>query len=618
MVIDFTPTGRAQIALWIESEDGRRFATVALTQAVSYRGIGNRPGATQMNSGFRWPYGRREGVLPVWGHRRAAVPGAEPFSRVIFQDRTSEGHASRSSADASPDHYYCLSFDRVHSRRDALDAVSCASQFNSDKGRYATTLDVDRGYAEPSQQGTNLTVVMHPLDTESFYPPRRDETRCTSSGCVDHPDVERFVSDARRIMPEIDAITTATPQADRQQHIMFAIPDNWPDGNYVAWLEINLEGDYNPSHDNTTNPTPCSIPCPAPNEHLSCIPTGQACTAPWDYWAIDFGYPYRGQPSVVYRLPFSLASVGGTFSTMDPFGYGDLEGRTGDVRPMDASISNDPVLAPGSGADRVRIDPAGFRMRVEVIPTAVCTVPDPPPECSVGCTRTEDCAAGFVCGPLGMCMGLCDRPMPPGAVGDLAVTNYPEEKDSHHYGVLRFVVPELDPRRSIVRYEVRVSSQPIVDEETYDQALPANAADLDSVELVVPTDGAPGEMVHVEFGGMLPSTHYWVAVRAVDRCNVAGPIEVAEVTTTEVHFTTVPPCFVATAAYGSPLASEVRVLRRFRDRHLMPNAPGRLLVSLYYEVGPYAADVISEHENIRALARDALTPLVAAIAWLNE
>ncbi|MBZ0116643.1 MAG: hypothetical protein K8H88_06605, partial [Sandaracinaceae bacterium] len=120
--VEMTPTRRAQIAVWIE-RDGEYLRTLALTQSVAYRGLGNRPGASQMNSGFRWPYGRREGVLPVWAHRRASAPGAEPFRRVVFQDRISEGHASRSSNDFSRDDYFCLSFNRDTTGRDALDAV---------------------------------------------------------------------------------------------------------------------------------------------------------------------------------------------------------------------------------------------------------------------------------------------------------------------------------------------------------------------------------------------------------------------------------------------------------------------------------------------------------------
>lgn len=63
--LSFTPTRRAQIAIWIEDADGTFIETVALTSSVALRGVGNRPGALQMNSGFRWPYGRREGILPI-------------------------------------------------------------------------------------------------------------------------------------------------------------------------------------------------------------------------------------------------------------------------------------------------------------------------------------------------------------------------------------------------------------------------------------------------------------------------------------------------------------------------------------------------------------------------
>src|SRR5690606_35772280 len=131
--VRFTPTARAQIAIWIESADGTFLRTLRLTEATALRGIGNRPGALQMNTGFRWPYGRREGVLPVWAHRRLSAQPA--FRRVIFQDRASEGYASRTSNDASADNYFCLSFNQGTTSRDALDAVTCASQFNSDKGR---------------------------------------------------------------------------------------------------------------------------------------------------------------------------------------------------------------------------------------------------------------------------------------------------------------------------------------------------------------------------------------------------------------------------------------------------------------------------------------------------
>src|SRR5690242_14301882 len=103
----FTPVGRAQLAIWVERAS-EFVATVRLTEGVGLRGLGNRPGASEMNSGWRWPYGRREGVLPIWAARRASQPGAQLFPRVIFQHRTSEGRASRTTEDSSVDHYYCL------------------------------------------------------------------------------------------------------------------------------------------------------------------------------------------------------------------------------------------------------------------------------------------------------------------------------------------------------------------------------------------------------------------------------------------------------------------------------------------------------------------------------
>jgi hypothetical protein len=626
----FTPAPRAQIAIWIEDAAGHYLRAVALTEAVAYRGIGNRPGASQMNSGYRWPYGRREGALPIWAHRRMSAKGARSFPRVIFQSRV-EGLASRTTDDQSPDHYFCLQFDQSKSSRDDLDAVSCASAFNSDKGRYLTANDVAKAYSEPWEDlmpapagGAPVTHGREQaLPLGSLYPPRMDVMRCTDAqSCYDSSDVDHYASDARAVMPEIDAVTLATPPGDAPQSVLFSVPNSWAAGDYVAYIEVNLEGDYNARWNATSYPTPMTP------------------SMDWDLFAEMYGYAYRGQPSLVWKLPFSLGpNAADSVSTVDPVGrsswnfwsdgYGSIEAIS--RNSSDATfISSDQS---GSGFDRLRKDSSGQRFGLK-LRTGVATLPPThmPPAQDAGAPSSGLLDAGVILdaappdaapapdavdGAASAEAGMDDATDTPddgvGPIQDLSLHAHPNRLRAHTWVVMRFrAVQSVLPLHA---YEVRVSSEPIVDEASFiaqgRQAKNATDSAEGATLLTIPTDVPAGEFIEATIGDLVALTHYYVGVRATDEFNHHGPISVAEFTTPQRQFATVTPCFVATAAYGSPLAAQVGVLRRLRDRYLMPQSVGRAWVDAYYTVGAQFAGLIAPHPIARAALRGLLSPLIA-------
>jgi len=74
-------------------------------------------------------------------------------------------------------------------------------------------------------------------------------------------------------------------------------------------------------------------------------------------------------------------------------------------------------------------------------------------------------------------------------------------------------------------------------------------------------------------------------------------------------------CFIATAAYGTPIAEQIDVLREFRDIVLLESTAGSQFVALYYRLSPPIADFIAGNEFLRTLVRELL---VDPIVWVVE
>lgn len=69
-------------------------------------------------------------------------------------------------------------------------------------------------------------------------------------------------------------------------------------------------------------------------------------------------------------------------------------------------------------------------------------------------------------------------------------------------------------------------------------------------------------------------------------------------------------CFIATAAFGSPLHRYVKILREFRDRYLVSNKIGRAFVRWYYKTSPAIARIIEKNVFLKIITRIFLLPLI--------
>jgi len=117
---------------------------------------------------------------------------------------------------------------------------------------------------------------------------------------------------------------------------------------------------------------------------------------------------------------------------------------------------------------------------------------------------------------------------------------------------------------------------------------------------------------HKNISGLTADTEYdfqaWLKYDSIEIDTAA----ILNFTTDELPSTI---CFIATAAYGTPSAEQIDVLREFRDSVLLEGTAGSVFVSLYYQLSPPVADVIAGNELLRTLVREFV---IDPIVWVVE
>jgi hypothetical protein len=548
-----------QIAVWLESADRKQFIdTLMVTNAVGFRGIGNRPGHWSLPSSPKFPYGKRLMALPVWAWARGRT-----YETVVMQDGgpDREFWLGFHESISSPDPFFCrpMSFSEID-----VDAISCPTVvFNSAKGRLSKS------------------------DPKIYYPPRNDLRVFTERDCDDRgTSVATCPLSARSYqdLNDLDSVSAATPPYGRVFQGSWLVPDQIPDGDYALMLEIAKEWDTNPYHAHVSYTDPSLMESGLKNN--------------------------LGQPSVLFRAQFRLSRfTSAQVSVTQIAGYGDWDGMTGTLHPPDQSISDQP----GSGRGRLLEitqpsvtggNPVVGRLHVTTdvpeVPPGVDAGMEPPlPDAGVS---DEDAAPAPDAGPGAAPPGPdAGGACPVRRVQVTALLVPPDSVEAEHATVF-FTEPTGRDFDLTDRYQVRVWEGDDASTDAFESGTPAETL----------LRGTPGEARMFALTDLKAMRQYTVGVRVTGRC-LSNTISYNTFTTPKRKFTQLSGCFIATAAFGTSQAAAIEVLRTARDRGRSASGFAAAAVGLYERASPPLADLLRGTEVGRALIRDALAPVVAGV-----
>jgi hypothetical protein len=489
-------TSDLQIVAWVEDTTGKYIDTIFITQETGRFGLGNRPGRFDFNSGPP-----KKDNWP-YGRRTTVFPVWShhhrlQFPQVMFQNGD-ENNLSHPLSQSSAEHHFCRP---QLSTEPSWDAGTCAT----------ANVGTDKGTFSPTEK--------------ALYPPRIDVVRAGE----DSPSVDMY-----KMLDPFDAVSQATPTGGAIAQLHWRVPPTLQRGSYVLWVEVARAFDFNATYNSTTYPAPTGISFG------------------------DYGKPYRGQPSIIYKQTFTIDPTPSSAEAVDFFGHGDPAGIAADPI-VDQTITTD---TPGSGASRLQLVSEGTMYRLHI---------DSHPE-------VDNIA-----------------PARPQALEAIATTG--------SGATLQFVAPGDDGQiGKVTGYDIKIRANTELTADNFSDAMPITTT-------VIPSDAGTTQMFEVT--GLLPETDYYIGVRAYDDCRNVGELLVAKFTTGVRQGGEVSSCFIATAAYGSIMANDVEMLRRFRDVMLRSSVLGELAIETYYTFGPAVAGVVSESELLRQSARDVLGPIVS-------
>ena len=156
-------------------------------------------------------------------------------------------------------------------------------------------------------------------------------------------------------------VAAATPPYGAPYTGSWIVPADLANGDYALAVEVGKEFDTNAANN-------------YPNEMTA---------MDMQFYSADGQHGNVGQPSVLFRVPFTLGGAAGGASASDIVGYGDWSGVTGDVTPPDDTISSDP----GSGVGRLLLfdsganGPARVSLTLGACPSVDCSATPAPVPC---------------------------------------------------------------------------------------------------------------------------------------------------------------------------------------------------------------------------------------------